>query len=111
LLAGVVQVQKKEVKNKPATMLESQEKTIKLFESDNPGFYMYLFDQLKEIKEVLLEHSVCSECEVCDVEMKSGIIKIYHKLEEFRKREFTENDIPLVLKVQDLVEDLKKKRS
>ncbi len=104
-----VKVEKK-VKNAPSTLLENQQHIISLYESENPGFYMYLFDQLKHMKEVLLEHSVCSECEVCDVEMKSGIIKIYHKLQEFNKREFTENDFGLVLKVQDLVEDLKKKR-
>lgn len=106
--------EERKVIEKPNILLECQEKVINLYEADNPGLYVYLNDQIKFMKEVLLEHSVCSECEVCDVEMKSGIIKIYHKLEEFRKEGFlsggiSQKDIQLVLKVQDLVEDLKKK--
>lgn len=108
------QKEERKVVEKPSFLLECQEKVISLYESDNPGLYIYLNDQIKFMKEVLLEHSVCSECEVCDVEMKSGIIKIYHRLEEFRKEGalsegVSQKDIQLILKVQDLVEDLKKK--
>lgn len=103
----------KKVSDKPERLFESQEKTIALYESDNPGLFVYLNDQIKFMKEVLLEHSVCSECEVCDVNMKSGIIKLYHRLEEFRKEEvgqrgITEQSIQLILKLQDFVEYLKK---
>lgn len=100
----------RKVKGVPPTLLENQKKLVNLYESENPGFYMYLYDQIKEMKEVLLEHSVCSECEVCDVNMKSGIIKIYHKLQELSKRGFEEGDFSLIFKVQELVEEgLKKK--
>lgn len=78
-----------------------------LYEKKNPGFYLYLYDKVKEYKAILLEHSICSECEVCDVEMKTDILKIYHRLEEMKKREIRQEDIAFVLDVSKLITELK----
>jgi hypothetical protein len=114
--AGFVQENTAENKSKITEQLipqylQEQKDFVALYVSNNPGFQLYMYEQIKLAKEVLLEHSVCSECEVCDVEMKSGIIKIYHKLEELKRRAITEQDFNLILKVQDLVSDLKKKEN
>ncbi|MCX8008259.1 MAG: hypothetical protein N3A54_00990 [Patescibacteria group bacterium] len=78
-----------------------------LLSDGNAGGVLFLYEKIDEYKKILLEHSVCSECEVCDVEMKSGILKVFHKLEEFKNREIREEDLKFLNDVSELVSELK----
>lgn len=80
-----------------------------LLKEANSGFFLFLYDKIQEYKDILLQHSVCSECEVCDVEMKTGILKCYHRLEEIKNRELREEDLLFLSDVSSLVEELRNK--
>lgn len=86
--------------------LPEQEALVGLFESSNPGFRLFLNDEIRRIKPILREASICPECTECDLEMKGKAVQVLHMLEEFKTRPATRDDVRFFSKVQALAKEL-----
>lgn len=90
----------------PEVETDEQKTLVGLYESSNPGFSLFLNDEIRRLKPILKEASICPECDVCDLEMKGKTVQILHMLEDFKKRPVKRDDIKFMVKVQALAKEL-----
>lgn len=115
ILAGVLEIKKNGEEKEAGDdeeaietegMLDEQKALVALYRSRNPGFGLFLNDQLKKIKPVLKEASICPKCTECDLEMRGKVVQILHMTEEFKNRAFESKDLDFMLDVQRLAYEL-----
>jgi len=85
---------------------DEQKALVGLYESNNPGFSLYLNDEIRRIRPILREASICPECTSCDLEMKGKVVQVLHLLEEFKTRPVVRADVKFFVKVQSLAKEL-----
>ncbi len=90
----------------PEVETDEQKTLVGLYESSNPGFSLFLNDEIRRIKPILKEASICPACDACDLEMKGKTVQILHMLEEFKKRPASKDDVRFMVKVQALAKEL-----
>lgn len=87
---------------------DNQKVLVDLYESKNPGFMLFLNDEIRRIRPILREASICPECTSCDLEMKGKVVQVLHMLEDFKARPVSLTDVKFFAKVQALAGELEK---
>jgi hypothetical protein len=85
---------------------DEQKTLVGLYEAKNPGFALFLHDEIRRIRPILREASICPECTSCDLEMKGKVVQVLHMLEDFKTRPVERSDVKFFVKVQALAKEL-----